>query len=244
MLRNLLSTATVLVPASALAAPEAERLLTGTHMIGLAAVAGVVSVSLVGAFMLMKRRTVMENENREIRSALSDAQSRISRYEALIADKNRRIVIWEGKSASAELLGQLPPETGAPANDRDFLAFGRWLKPRSAQALEKAVDALRGDATIFDLVVETIRDEVLEAQGRVSGGRAFVRFVSLNNLRAQLAELQLERDRLHGSISTFQTLLDAVDTPSWQRTPDGRLAWVNDAYSEAVQAPSKQAALA
>jgi signal transduction histidine kinase len=244
LLRNLLSTATILVPASALAAPQAERLLTGANMIGLAAVAGVVSVSLAGAFVLMKRRNVIESENREIRTALSDAQSRISRYEALIADKNRRIVIWEGMSGSAELLGQLPPEIGAPANDRDFLAFGRWLKPRSASALEKAVDALRSEAQIFDIVIETSRDEVLEAQGRVSGGRAFVRFVSLNNLRAQLAELQLERDRLQGSISTFQTLLDAVDMPSWQRTPDGQLTWVNDAYGEAVKAPSKATAIA
>jgi signal transduction histidine kinase/PAS domain-containing protein len=243
LLRNLLSTATVLIPATALAAPEAGRLLTGANMIGLAAAAGLVSVSLAGAFVLMKRRNVVESENREIRSALSDAQSKISRYEALIADKNRRIVIWEGMKGSPELLGQLPPEIGAPLNDRDFLAFGRWLKPRSASALEKAIDALRSDAQIFDIVIETSRDEVLEAQGRVSGGRAFVRFVSLNNLRAQLAELQIERDRLQGSISTFQTLLDAVDMPSWQRAPDGKLTWVNDAYGEAVQAPSKAAAL-
>lgn len=240
---SLLSTAAILAPASALAAPQADRLLTGANMIGLAAVVGILSASLAGAVMLMKRRNVVESENREIRSALSDAQSRISRYEALIADKNRRIIVWEGMSGSPELLGQLPPETGAPANDRDFLAFGRWLKPRSASALERAVDALRSNATLFDLVVETGRDEVLEAQGRISGGRAFVRFVSLNNLRAQLAELQLERDRLQGSIRTFQTLLDAVDMPSWQRTPDGQLAWVNDAYGEAVQASSKEAAL-
>jgi hypothetical protein len=61
------------------------------------------------------------------------------------------------------------------------------------------------------------RDEILEAQGRVSGGRAFVRFVALNNLRAELAELKIERDRLHASISAFHTLLDAIDLPVWQR---------------------------
>jgi hypothetical protein len=40
-------------------------------------------------------------------------QQRISRYQALIADKNRRIVIWDGVERP-ELLGQLPAETGAP----------------------------------------------------------------------------------------------------------------------------------
>jgi len=239
LLRNALCSATALIPGAAFAAvPEAERLLSSSNTIGFAAAAGLISVSLIGAFILMRKRTVMENENRQIRTALSDAQSRISRFEALIADKNRRIVIWDGMDGHPEFLGQLPPETGAPVNDRDFLAFGRWLRPRSASELEKAIDKLRADAASFDIVVETSRDEVLEAQGRVSGGRAFVRFISLNNLRAQLAELQIERDRLQGSIRTFQTLMDAVDMPSWQRSPDGKLAWVNDAYGEAVKAPT------
>ncbi|WP_436013627.1 ATP-binding protein [Rhizobium sp. LjRoot254] len=239
LLGNALFSATALIPGAAFAAvPTAERMLSSSNTIGFAAAAGLISVSLIGAFILMRKRSDMENENRQIRTALSDAQSRISRFEALIADKNRRIVIWDGMDGNPEFLGQLPPETGAPVNDRDFLAFGRWLRPRSAGELERAIDRLRADAASFDIVVETSRDEVLEAQGRVSGGRAFVRFVSLNNLRAQLAELQIERDRLQGSIRTFQTLMDAVDMPSWQRSPDGKLSWVNDAFGEAVKAPT------
>ncbi len=59
--------------------------------------------------------------------------------------------------------------------------------------------ALRTSANTFDLVVETNRDEILEVQGRVSGGKAFVRFIALNNLRAELAELKIERERLVSS---------------------------------------------
>jgi signal transduction histidine kinase len=241
---GLLLSATSLIPTMACAAEvAAPKILTSVNIMGFATAAGLITFSVIAAYSLTRKRTVVESENREIRSALSDARNRISQYEALIADKNRRIVIWDGLSGQPEFLGQLPLETGAPVNDRDFLAFGRWLKPRSAGELEKAVEKLRTNATSFDMVVETGRDEVLEAQGRVSGGRAFIRFVALNNLRAELAELHIERDRLQTSIRTFQTLMDAVDMPTWQRDRDGKLTWVNEAYGEAVAASSPTAAI-
>ncbi|KQV72938.1 PAS domain-containing sensor histidine kinase [Rhizobium sp. Root1220] len=224
-----------------LAQAEAEaivsaHLFTSTQVVGLSVVIGVISAALLSTLWVVRQRGNLESESRQIRSALSDAQQRISQYQALIADKNRRIVIWDGDERP-ELLGQLPAETGAP-QDNEFLAFGLWLKPRSASELDRSIDRLRQSAHSFDMVVETYRDEILEAQGRVSGGRAFVRFVALNNLRAELAELKIERDRLMGSISAFQGLLDSIDLPAWQRDTEGRLTWVNHAYGDAVEASS------
>ena len=232
----------------AFAAVEVEeavtaRLFTSAEMVTSSLVIGVISAALLSAIWLIRQKGNIENESRETRAALSDAKQTISRYHSLIADKNRRIVVWDGAGASPEFLGQLPVETGAPQQDRDFLAFGRWLKSHSAGELEKAIERLRGQAESFDMVVETQREEVLEAQGRVSGGRAFVRFIALNNLRAELAELKIERDRLLASMNAFQTLLDAIDLPVWQRDQDGNLIWVNEAYGEAVEAPSPQDAI-
>jgi signal transduction histidine kinase len=215
--------------------PEAARLFSSSEMVTFSVVIGVVSAALLSAIWMVRQRGNMETESREIRSALSDANQRISQYQALIADKNRRIVIWDAPDARPELLGQLPAETGAP-QDNEFLAFGRWLKSWSAADLDRSIDRLRSSGQGFDMVVETNRDEILEAQGRISGGRAFVRFIALNNLRAELAELKIERDRLMTSISTFQNLLDAIDLPVWQRDSEGRLTWVNQAYGEAVDA--------
>ncbi len=240
------STTSLAGAAPAMAANDAaadSRLFSSADMIGFSVIIGVIAAGLISGLSFYRRRMSIEAESKEIRSALSDANQRISRYESLIADKNRRILIWDGLSGQAEILGQLPVETGAPASDAEFLAFGRWMKPHSAGDIEKAIDRLRDKAESFDLVVETMREEVLEAQGRVSGGRAFVRFVALNNLRAELAEIQIERDRLANSIQTFQRLLDAVDMPSWQRHSDGRMAWINEAYGEAVGAPGREAAL-
>ncbi|NLS18950.1 PAS domain-containing protein [Rhizobium sp. P40RR-XXII] len=224
------------------AAQASMRLFTSSEMAVFSIIIGVISAALLSTMWMVRQRGNMESESREIRTALSDANQRISQYQALIADKNRRIVIWDGQNSRPELLGQLPVETGAP-QDNEFLAFGRWLKSWSAGELDKAIDKLRSSGQSFDMVVETNRDEILEAQGRISGGRAFVRFIALNNLRAELAELKIERERLMTSISTFQHLLDAIDLPVWQRDTEGTLTWVNQAYSEAVEAVSAEEAL-
>jgi signal transduction histidine kinase len=241
--------ATVLAGGSALSSPALAQAvaegpyLASTEIVTFSMLLGVMSAAMFSAIWMIRQRGRMETENRDLRTGLSDARHNIARLQALIGDKNRRIVVWDGLSQKPEFLGQLPAETGAPQADRDFLAFGRWLKPHSAAEIEHAVERLRSQAQSFDLVVETARDEVLEAQGRVSGGQAFVRFVALNNLRAEAAELRLERDRLAAALATLQGLLDQIDLPVWQRGADGALVWVNEAYGEAVEAKDTQGAV-
>ncbi|PLU64141.1 alkaline phosphatase, partial [Sinorhizobium medicae] len=168
LIRRLLA-GTVLLTASDAAAQAAgpARSIFGTpEVVTFSVLIGVISAAMISAIWLIRQRGNIEAENRDLRSSLSDANQHISRFQALIADKNRRIVIWDGLADRAEFLGHLPVETGAPQDDRDFLAFGRWVKPHSAGQLEKAIEALRAQAQSFDLVLETQRNEVLEAQGR------------------------------------------------------------------------------
>jgi len=224
-------------------ATTAMRGFNSIDVAGYAVLLGSVSAALIFAAVLLRQRNKLDGEVRELRSAYSDSQQKISRYQTLIADKNRRTVIWDGHNGRAELLGQLPAETGAPQQDPDFLAFGRWLKPHSASEVERAIEALRLNAKTFDLVVETQRGGVLEVQGNLYGGRAYAHFVALDNLRAELAELKIERNRLRSSIATFESLLDSIEQPVWQRDGDGRLVWVNQAYSDAVESTSAQQAV-
>ena len=224
-------------------AATASRLFSSTEVVTSSLVVGALGAVVLSLLWLVRQRGNMEAESQEMRAALSDAQQRISKYEALIAEKNRRIVIWDGVTARPEVLGHLPTDTGAPQNEREFLTFGRWVRPSSAAELERAVERLRGDASSFDMVIETVQDEILEVQGRVSGGKAFVRFIALNNLRAELAELKIERERLRSSITLFQSLLDAIEQPAWRRDAEGKLTWVNQAYSEAVEATGPDHAL-
>ncbi len=220
-----------------------ERLFSSSETITYSLFIGIVSATLFSIVWLVRQRGNIEAETNEYRTALSEANAKISKYEALISDKSRRIVIWESAGERPEFIGQLPPETGVPHSDQDFLAFGRWLRPTSAGPLEKAIEKLRSHAQSFDLTIETQRGEVIEVQGRVSGGKAFTRFVALNNLRAELAELKVERERLVSSISTFQDLLDSIEQPVWRRNSDGALTWVNHAYAQGVDARNPEQAI-
>ncbi|MDF1610464.1 PAS-domain containing protein [Hoeflea sp. YIM 152468] len=217
--------------------------ISSLEVVNFAMVIGAISAAMISAIWLIRERAKIDLENVGLRASLADANARISRYEALIVDRDRQIVVWDGAGLPAEVLGCLSAETGAPQKPAEFLAFGRWLEPRSAAKLDDAIDKLRAQAQRFDMIVETSRGHVIEAQGRVSGGRAFVRFVTLSNVRAELAELKTERDRLLASLDTFQALLDVIDMPVWLRGPDAKLLWVNSAYAHAVEAGDRQDAL-
>lgn len=207
-------------------------------------VIGAVSAAMISAIWLIRERGKIDLENAALRTALADSNAKLSRHQALVVDRDRRIVVWDGAGLPAEVLGSLATETGAPLEAAEFLAFGRWLEPRSATKLDDAIDRLRAKAERFDLIVETARGHVIEAQGRVSGGRAFVRFVTLSNVRAELAGLKSDCDRLQSTLDTFQTLLDVIDMPVWLRGLDGKLIWVNNAYSRAVEGGDRQDAIA
>lgn len=222
---------------------SAPRMFSSTETIGYSIILGTLCAALLSVVWLVRQRGNIENEFHDYRSALSDAKQDISKYQALISDNSRRIVLWEDETDRPQFLGELPNETGAPISNMDFLAFGRWLKPTSAGLLEKAIETLRSSAQSFDLTVETQRGEVLEVQGRVSGGKAFARFVALSNLRAELAELKLEREHLIASIETFQNLLDNMEQPVWRRDPQGNLVWVNHSYATSVDATTPDHAI-
>ncbi|MBU4531747.1 MAG: PAS-domain containing protein [Hoeflea sp.] len=236
-----LVTGFLLAPAGAALAQTTGGLsVSSMEVVNFAMVIGAISAAMISAIWLIRERGKIDLENAELRTSLADANAKLSRHQALIIDRDRQIVVWDGVGLPAEVLGNLAPETGAPQRPSDFLAFGRWLEPRSAAGLDEAIDRLRAQAERFDLIVETIRGHVVEAQGRVSGGRAFVRFVTLSNVRAELAELKTERNRLLVSLDTFQALLDVIDMPVWLRGPDAKLIWVNNAYTRAVEGADRQ----
>lgn len=230
-------------PAFSADAGTVGAIFSSSQIMTFSVLLGVISAAMISAIWLIRQRGNMETENGGLRIALADASQKVARFQALLSDKNRRIVVWDHMNEKPEFLGQLPADTGAPQEDRDFLAFGRWMKAHSAVELENAVERLRSQAQSFDLIIETSRNAVIEAQGRVSGGRAFVRFVALNNLRAELAGTKLERNQLLATMSGLHRLLDAIDLPAWQRDPDGRLIWVNEAYAEAVEAAAPGTAI-
>jgi hypothetical protein len=134
----------------------ATGLSVGTVEVMQAAVfAGVMGAALLSAIWLIRERARIAAENTSLRAKVADLNASLQRCEALLNVRDQRVVVWASEKAKAEVIGTLAVEVGAPEDRGGFLAFGRWLAPRSAAALEQAVAGLRGKGAAFDLVVET-----------------------------------------------------------------------------------------
>jgi signal transduction histidine kinase len=213
------------------------------EVIQLAMFAGVMGAALLSAVWMIRERARIAAENGKLRGRVADLSTALQRSEALLNLRDQRVVVWSSDSDKAELIGVLPRESGVPEDRAAFLAFGRWLTPRSAAALEQAITALRDSATAFDLVVETQGALPLEVHGRKTPQQVFVRFLSLSEAQRVQARLRLENQRLSSEYETFLGLAEALKMPIWLRGTDGRLRWVNRAYADAVEANDAAAAV-
>jgi len=224
-------------------AQERALSVSTVDVIQLAVFAGVMGAALLSAVVLIRERGRIAGENGQYRARIADLNTALQRSEALLNLRDQRVVVWASDRPRPELIGSLPTESGAPDDRASFLAFGRWLMPRSAAALEHAIAALRDRAVSFDLVVETQSGAPLEVQGRKTSAHVLARFIALTENQRQLARLRLENQRLAADHANLIGLADALPMPFWIRGSDGRLKWVNRAYAEAVEAQNPEAAV-
>lgn len=225
-------------------ATDTAPVLSSREVMALSAFCGILAATVLSTLWFMRLRGRTEAENQRLALELENHRERIANLKALNAERNRRIVFWEGPKAQPEFLGALPAEAGAPEDETAFLAFADWLSPGSSKQLEAAISALRKKAKAFEMLAEARNGYVLEVVGGTTGGRAHVRFGALESIRAELAELKVEHKRQKAVLARFETLFDAVDMPCWQRDADGALIWANRAYVEAVEGGEPEQAIA
>ncbi|TPI30661.1 PAS domain-containing protein [Mesorhizobium sp. B3-2-1] len=224
-------------------AAAASLSVSTIEVMQLAVFAGVMGAAFLSAIFLIRERARTSAENVDLRSRIADVNAALRRSEALLNLRDQRVVIWASENKKPELIGTLPVESGAPEERAAFLAFGRWLMPRSAAALEHAVAGLREKAKPFDLVIESQAGAPLEVHGRKSAAHILVRFVSLSETQRSQARLKIDNQRLAADHETMIGLIEALKMPAWLRDEHGRLKWVNRAYADAVEAESAEAAV-
>jgi signal transduction histidine kinase len=206
------------------------------EVIQFATFSGILLAAMISAVWLIRERARTAAENAELRGRVADLGTQAQRADALLNMRGQRVVVWDTEGKRPDLVGGLPAEAGAPEERAAFLAFGRWLTPRSAAALDHAVSGLRDHATPFDLTVETQNGALLDVQGRRSPSLALLRFTSLSQAQRAHAALRLEHQRLEGERTALLTLLDELNLPFWLRDASGHMQWVNRAYAKAVEA--------
>src|SRR5690606_8692125 len=147
-------------PVTALA-QQAEQTFLGVRfamstmeVIQLSLFVGITGAAMLSAILLIRERGRTAAENVELRGRVAEQDNALQRADALLNLRDQRILVWFGDSRKPELVGSLPAGE-APEDRATFLAFGRWLSPRSATQLERALAALREDKRNFEIVLET-----------------------------------------------------------------------------------------
>lgn len=214
-----------------------------TEVLQLSISAGVIFTAFLVAIFMIRDRTRVSTQNAELKTKLADSAATARRYEALMSFRDQRTIFWPSNAKKAEIVGALPPASGAPDERAQFLAFGRWLAPQSAALLDQAIASLKEHRRNFDLMVSTQNGSTLEVQGRQTPAFTLVRFIGLSGAQQLQAQLQLENQKLSGDYDDLLSMIEGLDMPAWIRGHDGKLKWVNNAYAHAVEATDPEAAI-
>lgn len=181
-----------------------------------------------------------QNRNKTLKihnliNKLDNAEHQGRIVEGIFSATGVRLVIWNGRDAEEPVIsGSLPDYCDIPQTKAQFLAFGNWMTPQSADMLQDAIDALRQDGKAFDCDAETAASRFLHVSGRVSGFQAIVCFQDVTNLAEEGNRHKNEAEKLKKQLQTLQGLLDEIRQPVWLRNRNDGIVWSNNAYRQAT----------
>jgi signal transduction histidine kinase len=196
---------------------------------------GLLCFAVVTAIMLMRTRARAAQTESIARDEMTALRAETDRMRTLLMSEPQVLVAWSTAGEKPEIIGDtsaiLP---GAPADN--LLAFGSWLEPSVAQAMDTAVDMLRAQGRAFMMTLSSISGQPIEAIGRAAGGRAVLRLREVSGSKADLAELTTRYQNVLATAATLRDLVDALPAPIWMHDESGLLTFVNAAYVRAVEA--------
>src|SRR4051812_8224792 len=196
---------------------------------------GVLCLAAPPAFALLPTGKPLTHEIGPCHSEINELRDERDRANALLLAEPQVIVVWPAGADEPDISGDVSIVLRTPL-PRRVLAFGTWLVPDQAHAMEDAVDALRTEGKGFSLALTTLQQRHVVAEGRAIGGRAVLRIKDLTGAHSELAALAASHEQLRRDVDTVAQLLEALPAPVWARDRHGRLTWVNAAYARAVEA--------
>jgi len=188
-------------------------------------------------------RVLSQSENKA-RQRINELEIRLNEAEAAFAAEAHVMIVWHGKEEfPSRVIGSMYGSAKVPSVAADMLNFPAWLEADSSNVIEDCIRTLREVGKPFNIGVKTLNNELLEADGRVAGGMATLRFRPLSGERRQVTELNYDVRKLGMQVERLSAVLDSAPLPIWLRDGDGRLSWVNQAYVKAVELPDSAAVL-
>ena len=210
-------------------------MLNRHDIIGLAITLSVLCFAVVAAILLLRTRERLAVTTANARDEIIASRAEVDRVYALLRSEPQILVAWAAADDEPEIIGDVGLVTEADSPYR-VLAFGLWLEPEAAQAIENAVSGLRERGEKFAMALTTLAGRPIEADGQVVGGRAILRFKDVSGVKRELTELTGRFQHQVDDANAMRTLVEGLPSPIWARDEAGKLIYVNAAYARAVDA--------
>ena len=199
----------------------------------------IVGASFFVGLVVWHMTSVARREARYAKAESQQLRRNLAAADAIIRAEPQVLIFWEQGQAVRIVSHTLTGVAGLPEHHADILRFGQWLEPHSAQSLKGMLDQLFANGHSFSLVVKTQVGGLLEAEGRAAGGRAVLRLKDISGYKLEISRIDEHHAELARDIRSSRALLNTLPLPSWLRSHDGRLIWVNSAYVTAVDAKTE-----
>ncbi len=205
---------------------------------------GLAMFAAVVALTHISERKIWRDRESLLLAELEETRVRFDRANTFLGSEPQIFVAWTGPQSEPEISASPLIHADGTVAPRRVLAFGSWLAPADAQALEAAVDRLREKGEGFRLPLAGVSGRHFDAEGRAVGGSAVLRIREVSGDRLELIELRERHAEVERRFVGLHALLDISPTPVWVRDAKGRLAFVNKAYAAAVEAKDAADAVA
>jgi signal transduction histidine kinase len=215
---------------------NAHRGVAAHEIAFLALMAGVVLFAVVTAVMLLRARGRAARQEAWSRDESTRLRETIDRANALLLSEPQVVIDWPVGCQTPGIEGD-PAAIGLPAT-QDPLLFGSWLDAGKANAIERAIDALRARGEPFAMTLTAMTGHPIEALGRAVGGHAILRLKDASGVKRELVDLLSRYDALSAEVGSLRALVETLPSPVWTRNATGELTFVNAAYARAVEAKS------
>lgn len=239
----LLTSAAAAAGVASSAGPAQAAALVASEAAALSLFLGAIFVAVTASVLLLRARARLAALVASSAASERDLRSRLDRAEAELAADDRVTVTWTAGAAEPQIAGDTARLAGLPPGRR-LLAFGAWLDPRVAQALEDRLAALRERGEPFRLTLPTAGGAHIEADGRPIGAAVTLRLKDVTGDRLARTEIEAENAALKGSLGRLTALFESLIQPVWLRDDAGRIVYANEAYARAVEAKDGPAAVA
>jgi signal transduction histidine kinase len=215
--------------------------LSGSGTVVEVAALGAMAAGLALTFINLNkaRRHLLSSQRR-----VGELEYQLNEVEAALYSESQILLVWRGQEEQPHrMAGDMHGSAQVPATLDAVADFANWLEPDSVSELLLNLGALRKSGRAFNIGVKTNKGELLEVDGRPAGAHATLRFRPLAGDRRQMTELSYDASKLGKQVQRLSAILDAAPFAAWIIDTDNKLAWVNQAYVQVVEAADMQSVL-